>query len=151
MKLHSLKSTVAQKSKRLGRGYGSAKGGHTSSRGQKGQNSRNSVPLWFEGGQLPSIRRFPFIRGKRKFTSLTPPTKVIHLNQLVIFKANQVVNIKSLLQEGLISESDILNKRLKILARGTLDKPLTVEVATSKAAQKVIESAGGKVDRGQNS
>ena len=44
MKLHALPKITKPKNKRLGRGYGSGKGGHTSSRGQKGQNSRGSGP-----------------------------------------------------------------------------------------------------------
>ena len=43
MKLNALPKTSARRAKRLGHGYGSGKGGHTSSRGQKGQLSRGSV------------------------------------------------------------------------------------------------------------
>ena len=35
--------------KRLGRGYGSGVGGHTSNRGQKGQKSRTDLHILFEG------------------------------------------------------------------------------------------------------
>jgi len=45
--------------KRVGRGYGSGKGGHTTGRGAKGQNVRNKVRSTFEGGQLPLVRRLP--------------------------------------------------------------------------------------------
>src|SRR3989339_1977927 len=72
MKLHEKTKLVARSSKRLGRGYGSGKGGHTSSRGQKGQKSRtgSKVPLWFEGGALPLSKRIPMWRGKGRFKSL---------------------------------------------------------------------------------
>ena len=55
--------------KRLGRGYGSGKGGHTSSRGQKGQLSRTNVHVLFEGLKVKksTIKKFPLLRGKGKF------------------------------------------------------------------------------------
>ncbi|MCY3595388.1 MAG: 50S ribosomal protein L15, partial [Bacteroidetes bacterium] len=51
-----------RRNKRLGRGVGSGKGGHSSSRGNKGQKSRTGnhrMPAWFEGGQMPLQRRVP--------------------------------------------------------------------------------------------
>jgi large subunit ribosomal protein L15 len=49
-----------KKSKRLGRGQGSGKGG-TSTRGHKGAKSRSgySKKVGFEGGQMPIQRRLP--------------------------------------------------------------------------------------------
>lgn len=57
--------------KRLGRGIGSGKGGHTSSRGQKGQKSRGSINILFEGMKMKKslIKRLPLQRGKGKFKS----------------------------------------------------------------------------------
>ena len=68
MKLHNLLPTKKNKSKkRLGRGYGSGKGGHTVGRGTKGQKAREGrgAPLGFEGGQVPLFRRLPQIGGFR--------------------------------------------------------------------------------------
>src|SRR3972149_1988059 len=64
-----LKKTVKKSKKRLGRGYGSGKGGHTSSRGQKGQKSRGKVGVIFEGYKVKKslIKRLPLLRGKGKF------------------------------------------------------------------------------------
>ena len=72
--LHQLSSIVDRSHKRLGRGFGSGKGGHTSSRGSKGQRSRtgSKIPLWFEGGQLPLIKRLPMLRGKYRFKVVRP-------------------------------------------------------------------------------
>ncbi len=49
-----------KRSKRLGRGQGSGKGG-TSTRGHKGAKSRSgySKKIGFEGGQMPLQRRVP--------------------------------------------------------------------------------------------
>ncbi len=62
MKLHDLRPAEGstKKRKRVGRGTGSGKG-KTSTRGTKGQNSRagGGVPLTFEGGQMPMVKRSP--------------------------------------------------------------------------------------------
>ena len=62
MNLSSLKPAdgSVKKSKRIGRGQGSGKGG-TSTRGHKGAKSRSgySRKIGFEGGQMPLYRRVP--------------------------------------------------------------------------------------------
>jgi large subunit ribosomal protein L15 len=61
---------VVQKSKkRVGRGIGSGKGGHTSGRGQKGQKSRGKIGILFEGMKMKKslLKRLPKMRGKGKF------------------------------------------------------------------------------------
>lgn len=57
--------------KRLGRGIGSGKGGHTSGRGQKGQKSRGKIGILFEGVKVKKslLKRLPLMRGKGKFHS----------------------------------------------------------------------------------
>lgn len=60
---------ITKDRKRVGRGYGSGYGGHTSTRGQKGQKSRSgykSPRPGFEGGQMPLSRRLPKLRGFRR-------------------------------------------------------------------------------------
>lgn len=61
--------------KRLGRGYGSGKGGHTSSRGQKGQKSRRKMHILFEGLKVKksTLKKFPLLRGKGKFKAKVKP------------------------------------------------------------------------------
>jgi large subunit ribosomal protein L15 len=59
MELHELTKIVKRRKKRVGRGYGSGKGGHTTGRGAKGQKIRNKLRPSFEGGQLPLVRRLP--------------------------------------------------------------------------------------------
>lgn len=48
---------------------GSGKGSHTVGRGQKGQKSRGSVPVIFEGMKMKKslIKRLPKMRGKGIF------------------------------------------------------------------------------------
>lgn len=145
MQLNQLPKHSSKKSKRLGRGYGSGKGGHTATRGQKGQKSRSKIPIWFEGGQLPFIRRLPFIKGKNRFKSLTHTT-VINISDLKVFKKDQIVDNISLHKQGLVNLKESQG-RIKILGRGKLEKPLTIKVVTSKQAEEKIKKAGGQVLR----
>lgn len=144
--LNQLPPVKFKPKRRLGRGYGSQKGGHTSSRGQKGQKSRNKLPIWFEGGQLPLIRRTPFIKGKSRFNSLKPKPVTITLDELNAFKANSTVDLKSLSTTLRLSSQQLLNQGAKILASGQIKKALIVKVPASKTAAKAIQKAGGRVE-----
>src|SRR5438067_11354163 len=66
MKLHELRSPRGARKprRRLGRGHGSGRG-KTAGRGTKGQKARSGggVPPYFEGGQLPLVKRLPYRRG----------------------------------------------------------------------------------------
>ena len=150
MNLHSLPQTTARAKKRRGQGYGSGKGGHTSGRGQKGQRSRGGISLWFEGGQLPQIRRFPFVRGKRRFVSLKPQVIEINLGKLAALPADTQVTPKTLFQAGLIEASALKSGSIKILGHGQLSVPLQIALPVSRLAEKKIIAAGGKVSRGDH-
>ena len=144
--LNQLPPVKSKSKRRLGRGYGSQKGGHTSSRGQKGQKSRNKLPIWFEGGQLPLIRRTPFIKGKSRFNSLKPKPVTVTLDELNAFKANSTVDLKSISTTLKLSSQQLLNQGAKILASGQIKKALIVKVPASKTAAKAIQKAGGRVE-----
>lgn len=140
---HLLPATTTKGKKRLGRGYGSGKGGHTSSRGQKGQWSRRGakVPLYFEGGNLPLIKRLPMQRGKGRL-NVVRPTLELTLNDLQALDATLItldtVRLAGLLPVGV--------KKVKIIATGSISKSVTVEgISASAAARKAIEAAGGEL------
>ncbi len=63
MKIHDLKPAEGsnRRRKRVGRGIG-GKGGKTAGRGTKGQAARGSIPVGFEGGQMPLAMRVPKLR-----------------------------------------------------------------------------------------
>jgi len=145
MLLSKLPSITARSKKRLGRGYGSGKGGHTTNRGQKGQKSRSKVPLWFEGGQLPLIRRTPFIRGKSRFKSFKPQPLTITLDQLNNFKAGSKVDTESVIKTLKLNSHQVNKHGLKVIATGQLDKALKVSLPLSAGAAKAVEKAGGQV------
>src|SRR3990170_1580964 len=79
-----LKKVVTGRRKRLGRGYGSGKGGHTVGRGQKGQKSRRAMGILFEGVKMKKsfVKRLPLRRGKGRFKAKNKPiiVKLGYLN-----------------------------------------------------------------------
>ncbi len=140
--LNQLKSITGSKKKRVGRGPGSGKGMHTAGKGHKGQNARagGSVPLWFEGGQLPLIKRLPFWRGKGRF-NVVEPTAEIFLTDIQNMDSD-TISLETLKEEKVI---DPRFKKAKVIASGELSRKVTVTVPTSKGARKHIEAAGGTV------
>ena len=126
--------------KRVGRGDGSGRGTY-SGRGLKGQKSRSGpgIRLGFQGGGLPLIKSLPKLRG---FTRANRTLySVVNLDSLARLPAGSVVTPKSLVEAGLVKS---LGRPVKVLGRGELDLPLTVEAHKfSRAARRSIEAAGG--------
>jgi large subunit ribosomal protein L15 len=146
MKLSELTNSVPRKHrKRVGRGDGSGSG-RTAGRGEKGAGARtgHSRRPYFEGGQIPLIRRLP----KRGFKN--PNHKIYDLINLSAleqnFEAGQSVDRAALEQQGLL-KSDRLP--LKILGNGELTKALKVKADKfSASAKAAIEAAGGSCEIG---
>ena len=142
--LNKLTSIVEKPAKRIGRGYGSGKGGHTVGRGTKGQRARKSgeAPAWFEGGQLPLIKRLPMQRGKMRFKSLTP-TAMVTLSDLNRMSA-EVTTLDALKLEKII---DLRFARAKVVANGELTRKVQVRgVGVSATAAAKITKLGGEVE-----
>ncbi len=132
-----------KRSKRLGRGQGSGKGG-TSTRGHKGAKSRSgySKKIGFEGGQMPLQRRVP----KYGFKNINRKEyKAINIGVLQnLAEKNKLdkIDMEVLVNAGLISK----NALVKILGKGTIDRKLEVHAhAFSKSAVKAIEAKNGTV------
>jgi large subunit ribosomal protein L15 len=132
--------------KRIGRGQGSGHGG-TATRGHKGEGARAGTHYraWFEGGQMPLIRRVP------KFGFHNP-----------FRKEYQVVNvgtIGTLIEKGKLTDGKVnpeifyslgaISKKnipVKILGNGDIKTKIEVTAHSfSQSALKKIENAGGKV------
>lgn len=145
MSLENLPKITSRKKKRLGRGYGSGKGGHTVGRGSKGSKARGKIPLWFEGGQLPLIRRLPFQRGKGKFAPLKPGPVIVPLAALNLLPKDSQVTVEVLVKHNLVKEAEARRWGVKILGDGEVKMPLIVKLPISQAAGKKIVKAGGKV------
>ena len=138
--LNSLPAVKTKEKKRVGRGYGSGVGGHTATRGQKGQKARNSVPLWFEGGQLPIVKRLPFLRGKGRLNPLKG-AEIVSLTLINKLSENEIT-VEVLRSHGLISRTA---KAVKVL-QGQIDRKVQLKgISVSANAKKAIEQAGGAV------
>lgn len=144
--LHTLPKVTTRGKKRVGRGYGSGKGGHTSGRGQKGQRSRRTIPWSFEGGALPLSQRLPFWRGKGRLNPLKPKPVPVNIGQLERFADGTVIDLAFLVKERIIHQSEADTRGVKILGDGKLTKKLTiVGMRTSQSARAAIEKSGGTI------
>ena len=141
MKLHHLKPAEGAKRdrKRVGRGRAGA-GGKTAGRGTKGWGARHNPKPGFEGGQMPFQRRVPKLKG------FTNPNRVEYavVNVETLAKYfDREVDPAALYAHGLAHKG----RPVKVLARGELDKALTVRAhAFSGAAKAKIEQAGGTAE-----
>ena len=147
MKLHDLKSSPGSKKrrKRVGRGTGSGMG-KTSGRGMKGQGARSGGGKgpYFEGGQLPLVRRLPFRRGFTNIWRIEYKPVNVGLLQEKFGDGDQEVTPETLVEAGVIKGSD---KAVAILGDGELTTALTVKAHRfSKSAKEKIEAVGGTVE-----
>ncbi len=148
--LHSLKPAPGSRKarKRVGRGEGSGTG-KTAGRGQKGYGSRSGAKdrARFEGGQMPIHMRMRKLRGPHMkksmpFEPFRTHTQAVNLGDLETrFDKGADVTLDALKAAGLGRRKDV---PVKVLAKGTLSKSLTVHAhAFSAAARAAIEGAGG--------
>jgi large subunit ribosomal protein L15 len=145
MKLHDLRPADGAKKrrKRVGRGIAAGQG-KTAGRGTKGQAARSGGTKgpYFEGGQLPLVRRLPFKRG---FTNIFKVEYIpVNLYRLEGFAADQEVSPETLASAGVIKSASL---PVVILGQGEIDRPLTVKAHRfSSSARTKIEEAGGSVE-----
>jgi len=145
MKLNQLQpfSGARQSKKRIGRGDASGTGG-TAGRGHKGQKSRSggSIPAWFEGGQMPLVRRLPK-RGPKRTAHKRIEYDIVNLGTLNQFDDGEDITLDRLISASLVAPR---NPKVKILGEGTLEKQLTIHAHRfSKSAIQEIESKGGQI------
>lgn len=130
--------------KRLGRGYGSGVGGHTSTRGSKGQKSRagHKSLIFFEGGNVPFFRRMPKFAGfnrAKKVEATAINLDIIEKN----FKDGDTVSLETLKKKALIAERTV---SVKILGDGEITKKIEVSgLPASENAKTKIQKAGGSI------
>jgi len=141
LQLSNLKNNVPRQArKRVGRGDGSGNG-RTAGRGDKGAGARtgHSRRPYFEGGQIPLIRRLP----KRGFKNPNHINfDIINLAELEEnFEAGAVVDRAKLEERGLLCSD---GRPVKVLADGELTKALNVTADKFSASAKAkIEAVGG--------
>lgn len=144
MNLSSLNKITTKRKKRVGLGHGSGRG-KTSGRGTKGLKARGSVPLDFEGGSLPLIKRLPFLRGKGRNGSLQAKPLVLNVSDLNVLPKDATVDIETLAKHKLVKLEVAKQIGVKILGDGELKVALKVKVPTSKSAVEKINKAGGSI------
>ncbi len=140
MRIHDLQPNEGsnKRKKRVARGI-AGKGGKTAGRGTKGQKARNTVPVWFEGGQMPLHKRVPKLRGFNN--PFRVEYQAINLDTIAESGLTEVTP-DTLLAAGLVSKGSLV----KILGRGELAGKVDVQAhAFSKSAEAAITAAGGTV------
>lgn len=142
--LHDLAPNEGAKTRkrRVGRGI-AGKGGKTAGRGTKGQGARDTIPVGFEGGQLPLTQRIPKLRGFDNPFRVS--YTVVNLDQLSLLaerRGTQTISPELLEAAGVVRKGALV----KVCARGAVSSPLVVSAhGFSQAARDLIESAGGTV------
>ncbi|MCB9934263.1 MAG: 50S ribosomal protein L15 [Planctomycetes bacterium] len=127
---------------RKGRGPGSGKG-LTAGRGGKGASARTGFAhkWYFEGGQMPLVRRLPKVGFSNQFSK---DLVVLNVRSLNDFDDGASVGPDEFLKAGLINK---LADGIKVLGDGELEKKLNVRAHRfSKSARQKIEAKGGKCE-----
>lgn len=131
--------------KRIGRGQGSGHGG-TATRGHKGAGARsgNKHRAWFEGGQMPLVRRIPKFGFRNPFRK---EFQIVNVKQLAaLVEKGRIIDGKvtpeTLYNIGAVSKKNV---PVKVLGEGEIKSKLEISAhAFAKSAIQKIESAGGK-------
>lgn len=145
MKLNELQPAIGARKERTRSGRGISAGrGKTAGRGTKGQNARSGGTKrpYFEGGQLPLVRRLPHLSG---FTNIwRVEFAPVNIDRLNVFATGVEVTPEIMAEAGLIGS---LAKPVKILGDGEIDRALAVKAHKfSATAREKILAAGGTVE-----
>jgi large subunit ribosomal protein L15 len=142
LKVHHLRPAPGAHKPKTRKGRGEASKGKTAGRGTKGTKARSTVPVGFEGGQMPLIRRVPKLKGFKN------PFRVEY----------QVVNVEKLAelfpQGGAVTPEDLATKGavraghpVKVLGSGDISVAVQVKAhAFSGSAKEKIAAAGGTTE-----
>ncbi|MBR1617634.1 50S ribosomal protein L15 [bacterium] len=144
MKLEDIRPNEGATKERKRKGRGIASGmGKTACRGNngEGQRSGNSHKRGFEGGQMPSYRQMPKLKGfKNKFREVSYAINVSKLEQL----GAEEIDL-AYLQNAQKAPANAV--ALRILGDGEISKALPVRAMYfSPKAKEKIEKAGGKAE-----
>ncbi len=142
MNQHDLQSPAGARKarKRVGRGHATGQG-KQAGRGTKGQAKRSGgvKAPYFEGGQLPLVRRLPRLRG---FTNRNRVEyQAVNVGELAInFESGAEITPEVLAATGFVRP----NRPVVILGDGGLNVALTVKAHRfSASAEEKIKAAGG--------
>lgn len=130
-----------RKRKRVGRGNASGHG-TTAGRGTKGQGARSGggKGAGFEGGQMPLQRRLPKFGFRSRKARWSAEVRLEALARV----ESEAIDLDALRAAKLIGPRV---RRVKIIAKGRLDKPVAVRgVGVTRGARAAIEAAGGRIE-----
>ena len=143
MQTHTVKRNIKEKKHtQLGRG---GRHGKTSGRGGKGLTARAGFKR--RPALKDAIKKIPKLRGYR-FASIQDNFYPINLDSINnAYQAGEAVTLESLIAKKVVRVKGGNNPRVKILARGTLTKKVSVKGCTMSATAKAaIEKVGGTVE-----
>ncbi len=145
--LNTIRGKILKSKPRVGRG---GKRGKTSGRGTKGQKARAGHSIRPEMRDF--IKRFPKLRGHgihRARSVNSSNIKPLPVNLATIndkYENGEEVSIDSLLEKGIVSLRSGKKPAVKILAKGAIEKKVTiVGLPVSESVKKAIEKAGGQI------
>lgn len=143
LKVHDLKPAPGANKRKIRKGRGEASKGKTAGRGTKGTKARNTVPVGFEGGQMPLIRRVPKLKGFKNPNRVE--FQVVNLDKLAeLYPSGGEVTAEDLAAKGAVRSG----RPVKILGSGEISVAVQVKVnAFSGSAQEKIIAAGGSVEQ----
>jgi large subunit ribosomal protein L15 len=142
LKPHHLRPAPGAHRDKVRKGRGEASKGKTSGRGTKGTKARNTVPVGFEGGQMPMIRRIP---KKKGFTNRNRVEyQIVNVTRLgELYPDGGEVTAEDLVAKGAVRAGRLI----KILGTGEISVAVQVKVhAFSGAAKEKIAGAGGSTE-----
>ena len=150
--LTSLTKTTIKSKKRVGRGYGSNKGGHTTGKGAKGQKIRTKVRLTNDGTKIKKswLKRLPFLKGKGRTKTIGSRPYMDKLDHLLNHVgSDNKVDLKLLSKILKVTPELITKNGVKIVSNiNKIDKALTIEsnIKLSASVKNKIVAAGGKIN-----
>jgi large subunit ribosomal protein L15 len=142
LKPHDLRPAPGAHKKKVRKGRGEASKGKTSGRGTKGTKARNTVPVGFEGGQMPLSRRLPKLKGfKNRFRVEYQVVNVTRLAEL--YPEGGEVTPEDLAARGAVRPGH----PVKVLGTGDITVAVQVKAhAFSGSAKEKIAAAGGSAE-----
>ena len=143
LKPHHLRPAPGSHKAKTRKGRGEASKGKTAGRGTKGTKARGTVPVGFEGGQMPLIRRVPKLKGfKNPFRVEYQVVNVAKLGEL--FPEGGEVTPEELAAKGAVRAG----RPVKVLGTGDISVAVQVKAhAFSASAKEKITAAGGSADQ----
>jgi len=142
LKLHDLRPAPGSNRAKTRKGRGEASKGKTAGRGTKGTKARATVPVGFEGGQMPLIRRIPKLKGFKSPNRVE--YQVVNLDKLAeLYPEGGEVTAEDLAARGAVRRG----RPVKVLGNGEISVAVQVKAhAFSGSAKEKITAAGGSVE-----